>query len=346
MRIIMRDRFKGTAAYWQGKNSIKIGEISIDAIKEGEALVEVKYCGICGTDIAIFNGIHPRAKFPLIMGHEFSGIVREAKSDLLEIGDRVVVNPLISCSDCRPCNEQNEHICQNLKLLGIDRNGGFAKYAVVDAKKLHKIPEGMDLLTAALVEPFATAAHAFWKALPKKDDLILILGGGPIGFATGLFFKNNGIENIYFSEISDFRLSLLKKFNFRVINPKKEELLEKIKNVSQGNLADIVIVATGTSNPVLTMVSLVKVLGLIILVGIAHEPQVVDLMNIVFKELTVKGVRVYRDLDFAKALAFVAENQNVLQNFISEVFPLEKLEDALTVASNPEKSNKVIVEIN
>lgn len=342
----MRDKFKGTAVYWQGKNVIKKGEISFDTIKEGEALVEVKYCGICGTDIAIFNGIHPRAKYPLIMGHEFSGIVREAKSDSLKIGDRVVVNPLISCSDCRPCNEHNENICQNLKLLGIDRNGGFAKYAVVDAKKLHKIPESMDLLTAALVEPFATAAHAFWKALPEKDDLILILGGGPIGFATGLFFKNNGMENIFFSEISDFRISLLKKFNFQVINPKNEELLEKIKNVSQGNLADIVVMATGSREPVLTMVSLAKVLGLIILVGIVHEPPLVDLMNIVFKELTVKGARVYRDVDFAKAIDFVAENQNILKNFISEVFPLEKLEDALKLASNPEKSTKVIIEIN
>lgn len=340
------EKFKGTAIYWQGKNVIEKDEISVNSIKEGEALVEVKYCGICGTDIAIFRGVHPRAKYPLIMGHEFSGIVREIKSDSLEIGDRVVVNPLISCSKCRPCIEQNEHICQNLKLLGIDRNGGFAKYVVVDAKKLHKIPEKMDLLTAALVEPFATAVHAFWKASPKKDDLVLILGGGPIGFATGLFFKNNGIEKIYFSEISDFRISILKKFDFQIINPSNEVLLEKIKKVSQGNLADIVVMAAGTHEPVSTMVSLAKVLGLIVLVGIVHEPPLVDLMNIVFKELTVKGARVYRDLDFAKAIDFVAENQNILKNFISEVFPLEKLEDALAFAINPEKSTKVVIEIN
>jgi len=342
----MMNKYKGAAVYWQGKNTLKNGEISFDSIKEGEALVEVKYCGICGTDIAIFNGIHPRAKYPLIMGHEFSGVVREIKSDLLKIGDRVVVNPLISCFSCRPCSEKNEHICQNLQLLGIDSNGGFAKYVVVDAKKLHKIPDEMDLLIAALAEPFATAVHAFWKASPKKDDIVLILGGGPIGFATGLFFRNSGIENIYFSEISDFRISLLKKFNFQVFNPKNEELMEKIKKVSQGNLADIVVLATGAREPVFTMVSLAKVLGLILLVGIVHEPPIVDIMNIVFKELTVKGARVYRDLDFVKAIDFVAENQNILKNFISAVFPLEGLEDALAFASNSEKSTKVIIEIN
>ena len=128
----MKDKFKGMAAFWQGKEAIKKCEISFNEIKDGEALVEVKYCGVCGTDIAIYKGIHPRAKYPLIMGHEFSGIIREVKSEFFKIGDKVVINPLISCHKCRPCMEHNEHICQNLRLLGIDKNGGFAKYVVVD----------------------------------------------------------------------------------------------------------------------------------------------------------------------------------------------------------------------
>jgi 2-desacetyl-2-hydroxyethyl bacteriochlorophyllide A dehydrogenase len=341
----MKNIYRGPAVYWQGKNELKKGEIKIENIKDGEALIEVKYCGICGTDIAIYNGIHPRAKYPLIMGHEFSGVVREIRSDLFKSGDHVVVNPLIACEQCVPCKENNEYVCQNLKLLGIDANGGFAKYAVVDAKRLLKIPDDLDLLTAALVEPFATGVHAFWKASPKKDDLIVILGGGPIGFATGLFFKNNGIEKIYFSEISNFRLKILKKFGFHAIDPCKENLLEKVKDISQGKLADIVIMATGTSDPAFVMVSLVKVLGLIILVGIAHKPQIVDLMNIVFKELTIKGVRVYRNEDFIKAIDFVSKNKNILKGFISKVFPLEELEDALKCTGNPEKSIKIIIEI-
>jgi len=342
----MKDKYTGNAAYWQGNSAIKHGNISFNEIKEDEALVEVRYCGVCGTDIAIYKGIHPRAKYPLVMGHEFSGIIKEVKSDFFKVGDKVVVNPLISCYKCRPCNEHNEHICQNLRLLGIDKNGGFAKYIVVDVSKLHKIPEKMDLRIATLIEPFATGVHAFWKALPKKEDIVLILGGGPIGFSTGLFFRNNGIKNIYFSEISDFRTSLLQKFGFNVINPEKEDLLNKIKDISNGNLADIVVLAAGTSEPVQSMVALTKVLGLIVLVGVVHEPPKVDLMNIVFKEITVKGARVYKDTDFTKAIEFVMENQDVLENFISEVFPLQRLDDAIIFASNPEKSTKVVIEIN
>ncbi len=168
MKNTMKNIYRGPAVYWQGKNELKKGEIKIENIKDDEALVEVKYCGICGTDIAIYNGIHPRAKYPLIIGHEFSGVVREIRSDLFKYGDHVVVNPLISCGQCVPCKENNEYVCQNLKILGIDTDGGFAKYAVVNTKKLHKIPDDLDLLTAALVEPFATGVHAFWKASPKK----------------------------------------------------------------------------------------------------------------------------------------------------------------------------------
>jgi (R,R)-butanediol dehydrogenase / meso-butanediol dehydrogenase / diacetyl reductase len=123
-------------------------------------------------------------------------------------------------------------------------------------------------------------------------------------------------------------------------------LLEKVKDISQGKLADIVVMATGTSDPAFVMVSLVKVLGLIILIGIVHKPQIVDLMNIVFKELTIKGVRVYRNEDFIKAIDFVSKNKNILKDFISKVFPLEELEDALKCASDLEKSTKVIIEIN
>ncbi len=184
------------------------------------------------------------------------------------------------------------------------------------------------------------------ESFPQKGDVVVILGGGSIGFAIGLFFKNNGIEKIYFSEISNFRSELLRKFNFYVIDPYRENLLEKVKDISHGKLADIVITATGTGGPVLAMVSLVKVLGLIILVGIAHNPQAIDLMNIVFKELTIKGVRVYRNEDFARAVDFVTKNKNILKDFISKVFPLEELEDALKCASDLEKSTKVIVEIN
>ena len=337
--------FKGKAVYWKGKEKVEKGKIEIANIKKGQVLVEVKYCGICGTDLAIYRGLHPRSKPPLIMGHEFSGIVKSAESKLFNEGDRVVVNPLISCGECSPCQQGLSYICQNLKLIGIDSDGGFAKYAVVDEDKLYKIPEGLDLKTASLIEPFATGAHAMRVANPRKNDLIVILGGGPIGIATGLFFKHNGFENIYISEISRFRQDVLKKFGFNVIDPKEEDLKEKIIEISDSKLADIVLEATGAARPILDMVPLAKVRGLIVLVGISHRPANVDLMNVVFKELTIKGIRVYSREDFRDAVEFVSKNRGLLEEYISSEFELNDLDRAIEYAGDSTKSTKVVLKI-
>ena len=337
--------YSGKAVYWEGKNKLKEGEISISDLGEDQALIEVKYCGICGTDLAIYKGIHPRVKMHLIMGHEFSGVIKYIKGSSLREGDKVVANPLISCGNCNPCKSGYSYICQNLKLIGIDRNGAFSKYVVVDKDKLYKIPDGLNLKTASLIEPFAVGAHAERVACPKKRDIVVILGGGPIGIAAGLFFKDSGVENIYFSEMSDYRLEVLKKFKFNVINPTKENLRDKIKKISGGKLADIVIEATGACGSVFTMVSLAKIRGLIILLGISHKHPVVDFMNVVFKELTIRGVRVYSDEDFSSAIDFVINNKEKLKDYISEIFKLDELKKALTYADDSTKSMKVVVEI-
>ena len=337
--------FEGKAAYWKGENGILKGDINISDIENGQALVEVKYCGICGTDLAIFKGDHPRAKPPLIMGHEISGIIKKIKDVKLKEGDKVVVNPLISCGKCIPCKEGYPYICQNLKLIGIDANGGFSKYIIVDIDKLYKIPEDLDLKIASLVEPFAVGAHAFRIAEPRKEEVVVILGGGAIGLAVGLHFKYNGIDKVYFSEISEYRIDILKNFGFNVINPNKENILEKIKEISKGNLADIIIEATGSKEATFEMVSLAKVRGLIVLVGISHKNPIVDLVNVVFKELCLKGIRVYSDKDFLDSLNFVYKFRDFLKNYISGTYSLDKIKTALRKANNRDKSTKIVLKI-
>lgn len=337
--------YKGKAIYWKGKNELIKGDINISDINDGQALIEVKYCGICGSDLAIFKASHPRAKSPLVMGHEISGVIKKVKSNSYKEGDKVVVNPLISCGNCDPCKKGYPYICQNLKLIGIDINGGFAEYVVVNVDKIYKIPEDLDLKTASLVEPFATGAHVLRIANPEKEDLVVILGGGPIGVAAGLFFKYNGVKNIYLSEVSEYRIKVLEKFGFKVINPLKENLKERVKEISNGKLADIVIEATGANGPVFNMVSLAKVSGFIILVGICHKHPVIDLMNVVFKELSLKGIRVYSNEDFLNSLNFVYEHKDILKDYISAEYTLDRLGDALSATGDSNESTKIVIKI-
>ena len=337
--------YKGKAVYWLGSNKLVNGEINIGDINKGEAVIEVKYCGICGTDVAIYKGLHPRAKPPLIMGHEVSGIIVNVKSVAFKKGDRVVINPLISCGECFSCKMGKPNSCQNLKLIGIDKNGGFAKYLRVSVDNIYKIPDEVDFKKAALIEPFALAARTFKKTKPHKNDLVVILGGGPIGLAIGLFFKNSGIKNICISEISEYRLNLLKKYGFNIINPKENQLFNEINSISEGKMADIVIMATGSAGPVKDMVAISKVGGLIAIVGIINEPTAADLMNIAFKELTIKGIRVYDDENFRKAVSFVSENSDILNYYVSNIFPIDVLEEAIKAAANSDKTAKILMRI-
>lgn len=150
----MKDKMK--AAVYQGKDRVFIEEVEVLDLKDGDALIKVEYAGICGTDMSIVSGRHPRAKAPLILGHELSGTVAKVKGKgEIKEGDRVVVKPLIFCGKCYACKNGFKHICQNLKLIGIDVDGAFAEYVRVPLETVYKIPYNIPLELATLTEPLA-----------------------------------------------------------------------------------------------------------------------------------------------------------------------------------------------
>lgn len=337
-------KFRGKAMYWSGPDSITEGEIIIDNVNDDEAVVKVSYCGICGTDISIFAGKHPRSKPPMVLGHEFTGIIEYTKNQALKKGSKVVINPLISCGNCWSCNNHLPYVCQNLKLIGIDFNGGFATYVKVNIKNIIQLPDDYDLLYGALIEPFATAIHSFNRSKPvNEDDFIFIFGSGPIGLATALYFKSKGLKRINISEISNYRRKLARKFDLNVFNPLTEDIFQKVLELTSNNLADIVIEATGASEPIFQMVSLSRVQGKIMIVGVSHQPVIVDLMNINFKELKLIGCRVYDNNDFLESINFIQENKKLLKNFISHIFDIKDLKKSINLAKDTNNSSKVVV---
>jgi 2-desacetyl-2-hydroxyethyl bacteriochlorophyllide A dehydrogenase len=339
-------KFHGKAMYWTGNENIIKDELIIDNVNDDEAVVKVAYCGICGTDISIFKGRHPRSKPPLILGHEFSGIIEYAKNSALKKGSKVVINPLISCEKCWSCSNNLPYVCQNLRLVGIDFNGGFSTYVKVNIKKVLLLPDDYDLLYAAIVEPFATAIHSFNRSKPlNKDDFIFIFGGGPIGLATALYFQSKGFKRINISEMSDYRRKVAKKFDLNVFDPMSEDVFRKVTELTSNILADIVIEATGASEPISQMVSLARVQGKIMIVGVSHKPVSVDLMNVNFKELKLIGCRVYDNDDFLESINFVKENRDMLKNYISHLLDLKDLKEGINLARNVANSLKVVIKI-
>jgi len=337
---------QGRAMYWAGNETIVEDELIIDNVNDDEVVVKVSYCGICGTDISIFAGRHPRSKPPLILGHEFSGVVEYVKNSELKKGNKVVINPLISCGKCWPCRNNLPYVCQNLRLVGIDFNGGFSIYVKVNIKQISQLPDDYDLLYAAIVEPFATAIHSFNRSEPvNQDDFIFIFGSGPIGLATALYYQSKGFKRIYISEMSDYRRKVAEKFALNVFDPMSESIFQKVSDLTSNKLADIVIEATGASQPVSQMVSLARVQGKIMIVGVSHKPVSVDLMNVNFKELKLIGCRVYDNNDFLESINFVRGNKEMLKSYISHVLNLKDLKEGVNLARDVNNSLKVVIEV-
>jgi threonine dehydrogenase-like Zn-dependent dehydrogenase len=183
---------------------LELKDTPLPELAEDEALIKVKYAGICGSDVHIFTGHHPTAKAPVILGHEFVGTVMKInsrKSLKFKIGDRVVAEPLISCGVCEACLAGNGHVCKNLKLLGIHTDGAFAEYVKVSVAKIIPVADHLSDRVAALTEPFAVGFHVNQRADLKNGDTALVIGGGPIGLIVGMVAKVSGASKVIFSEI-------------------------------------------------------------------------------------------------------------------------------------------------
>ena len=184
---------------------VSMEEVEKPVINEDEALVRVKYIGICGADIELIKG-NRNIKIPVIPGHEIVGTIEEtSKKNNSLIGKRVAIEPTISCGVCQPCKIGLPHICSNLKVLGVHCNGGAAEYVKANLSKIHLVPDSLADEQAALIEPVSVAIHVVKTSKVQFGDNVLIIGGGPIGLLIAQVCRFAGAKKISIMEINDFR---------------------------------------------------------------------------------------------------------------------------------------------
>lgn len=338
---------KMIAAVWLGKEKVEVKEVNVPDLGEEEALVRVKFAGICGTDLHIFAGKHPRARPPLIMGHEFSGEIIKLKTEKrkdLRAGDRVVAEPLISCGECFACKSGLGHVCVKLGFYGIDADGAFAQYIKLAADRLFKIPDRVGLDIAALIEPVAVAVHAVRLSSLKIGDIVCVQGAGPIGLLTGLVAKLSGAAQVLVCEKQPFRLKLAEEFGLQTIDAKNDALSEIFK-LTGGRGADIVFEAAGAPATFLSAPKLCRIRGELVIVAMPKEPLPADILSVTFKELTLKGVRAYAGSDFERAIKIVADSGLDFSKFISEPFPLAGVMAGIKAAREARDVMRVLLKI-
>jgi 2-desacetyl-2-hydroxyethyl bacteriochlorophyllide A dehydrogenase len=335
------------ALFYTGKNALEFCETSVPTIGEEEALIRVRYAGICGTDLSIYAGKHPRAKEPLIMGHEFSGTVEGiySKNSDVSIGDKVVAEPLISCGECFACRSGFGYVCQNLGLYGIDAPGSFAEYIKVPVEKLFKVPESISLHDAALIEPLAVAVHSVRLSDIKVSDTVCVLGAGPIGLLTAIVASQSGARQVIICEKEQARIRIAEGFGLQVIDINEKDPEEIVYNMTDNRGADVVFEAAGAPATVLLATRLARVRGEIMQVATPKETRDINIVDISFKELIIKGVRVYAPYDFERAISFMQYSGLDFSPLLSQPYSLEQGAEAFGKAKEGSDVMRVIFKV-
>ncbi len=294
------------AAIWTGAGEMTIGEIQVPEYKKDEVLLKIVSSGICGTDLAIYKGKfdEKRSVPPMVLGHEFCGVIEEAGEDVTRFskGDFVAADALLSCGKCYACRNGFPHVCSSLRLLGVDTHGGFTEYAVVNEQKLHMLPEEMPRLLGGIVEPCAVALHDIRFSGYKPGDNVFIIGGGPIGILLSEVLKSSGVNKLLVSEINEARLELLKNHGINVVSPVDTDFPAAVKDFFNGNGPDLSFEVSGSNTGYQSAIDNTRVRGTVVQVGIAKGETNVDLRRANFAELTIRGTRVYEPVDFEGAI--------------------------------------------
>ncbi|MBO9599430.1 MAG: alcohol dehydrogenase catalytic domain-containing protein [Cohnella sp.] len=298
------------ALVYHGPRQLSIEEQELPKVGSNEALIKVEAVGICGSELEGYLGQSSVRIPPLIMGHECCGTIVQVvgQSDQTSewsIGDKVVVNPLITCGSCDRCRRGNHHLCRRRELIGIHRPGAFAEYAAVPTINLFPVPKEMNASLAALAEPLAVCIHAVKLGLEPFGD-VLIFGAGAIGLLALQAAMKMGANRVLVVEKQEARMHHAKSLGADVVLP--AQLADRANDYFPQGFNTIIDCAgvTDTRNQAL---QIINAGGKIIMVGLGHEESQVQMSRLVRQEVSIIGSYAYSDADFEQAVQLLVGGQ-------------------------------------
>lgn len=324
------------ALRWHGVKDIRVEDIEEPKAGKGKVKIKVEWCGICGSDLHEYTAgpifipteTHPLSgdKAPIVLGHEFSGQVVEVGEGVtkVQVGDRVVVEPIYACDECQSCKQGKYNLCEKMGFFGLaGGGGGFSEYAAVPEVMLHKIPESVSYEQGALVEPSAVALYAVKQSTLKVGDKAAVFGAGPIGLLIIEALRAAGATEIFVSEVSEERKQKAAEFGATVIDPKEVDVVEEIRKRTNGGV-DVSYEVSGV-DPVLTQsINSVKVGGEAMIVSIFENRASVDPKDIVLNERNVTGIIGYRDV-FPAVISLMAQGYFSAEKIITKKIKLDEV---------------------
>ncbi|MCF4007496.1 alcohol dehydrogenase catalytic domain-containing protein [Corynebacterium uropygiale] len=320
--------------------TMEIVDIPAPEVLPGEVLVDIHTVTLCGTDIHIWED-HYATELPIIQGHEISATIAQAEPGAVDaegvplaVGDPVVIHPLLPCGVCPPCRQGRENACTQLSVLGCYTDGGFVEQLALPANRVLRVPEGLDLRTAALVEPVSIAYHAVRRARPQEGERAVVFGCGAIGLIAIRALKDRGCEVLAIDTVPARTITARRcgADETVVVGPERPAR-EAIAEWAEPWGPEIIVEATGVPQCLEDAVHAIACTGRIVCVGISERPAQIPLRSLPTKEIEILGSRNCQG-GLGEPLRFVARYRDLLRELITHEVGLPGVSAALQLMAD------------
>jgi 2-desacetyl-2-hydroxyethyl bacteriochlorophyllide A dehydrogenase len=327
---------------------IEFRQVPLPEPGPGEVMVRVQRIGVCGSDVHVNKGLHPFTKYPVVQGHEWSGVVESVGQGVAGIasGMKVTATPQIVCGHCKPCRRGDYNICDTLKVQGFQAPGCAQDFFVAAAEKIVPLPESFTFEQGALVEPTAVAVHCTGRAGDLGGKNVAVIGAGPIGNLAAQLCRARG-ANVLLADVSDYRLQIAKQCNITHVSNARQETLAQASARAFGDEGfDVAFECAGVQPALDAAVATIQKGGTIVVVAVYEHRPTVDMSVVGDRELKLVGTLMYKREDYVRAVELIGSGAVVAAPLESKHFPFAQYADAYRfIDEQGERSMKVFIDL-
>lgn len=312
-----------------------------------QVLVNIKRIGICGSEIHSYHGLHPATFYPVVQGHEYSGVVMAVGSEVTvcKPGDHITARPQLVCGKCNPCKRGQYNVCEHLRVQAFQADGAAQDFFVVDDDRVAKLPEGMSLDYGAMIEPSAVGAHASNRTDVKGKNVV-VSGAGTIGNLIAQFCIARGAKNVLITDVSDLRLAKARECGIKhTLNITKKTLKEAAQELFGEEGYQVGFEVAGVEVSIRSLMETIEKGSDIVVVAVFAKDPALSMFYLGEHELRLIGSMMYRHEDYLTAINYVNKGIVNLKPLVSNRFAFEEYDDAYKfIDTHRETSMKVLID--
>ena len=315
----------------------------------GEVLVRIAATAVCHTDLAIYTGEHPGVRYPVVMGHESTGVIDSIGDGVTGInpGQHVIINPIITCGHCDSCLRGAGHLCRNAGLFGREVEGSMGEYVNLAARYVHPLPDRLPLADATLIETLATVRHSQVRLGLKAGESVVVIGQGTTGLLHTRLAVLAGANPVIAVSRTRWKLDMATQMGaHHAVDVSAEKAVGEVTRLTGGSGADVVIDTAGGASVFMAAIDMLRPGGRLAPYAISHEccPGFTT-FPMYYKEISIIGSRALTDADMAPSIDLVASGKIDVSNFVSASYPLDRTPEAFEeYERNPGKVLRIVID--